>query len=141
MTPGSGVTSSLMQAAVGRRRIAFENHRQLEGSAAVLDGGDQVERVLEPLHRRQENMQAAVARLDARGRCAVPPPLSSDDRQAVADGPRVALTFRVRLASADFADGAIARGDLAVKISERRLWREGVDFADEFNFIFGHPGQ
>ena len=57
MTPGSGVTLMTLSARIGRRRIAFDVHRQIELGGGRLDGGEQLEIVLEPLDRRHEHAE------------------------------------------------------------------------------------
>ena len=47
------------------RRRAFDDHRHIEGNSGLLDGRYQIEKVLGLAHRRQENVENAVARLDA----------------------------------------------------------------------------
>ncbi len=58
-----------VDALVLRRRIAFDMDRQAEIGRRLLGGGDQVEIILDALHRRHEDAQPPVARLDADARC------------------------------------------------------------------------
>ena len=67
MTPGSGVSLKWLSAVIVRRRVALDQHRQAQLGGGVLDGGDQVEVILQVLLRRHEDVQPAVARLDAQG--------------------------------------------------------------------------
>ena len=56
-----------VDALVMRRRIAFDMDRQAEFGCGVFGRGDQLEIVLDPLDRRHEHAEAAVARLDRHG--------------------------------------------------------------------------
>ena len=53
------------QPGVGRREVALEDDREAELGGGLLDHPDEVDEVLEPLHRRQENEDVALPRLDA----------------------------------------------------------------------------
>jgi len=64
---GVGRDQQLFEAAIRRRRIAFDHHRQLEGGTGEFDGGNQVEGLIEAFGGRQENIEAAGARFDAQG--------------------------------------------------------------------------
>ena len=55
------------QAAVARRIVAFEDDRDVERGGACLDAREQIDVVLEEGEGRQEDVQHAVARLDAEG--------------------------------------------------------------------------
>ena len=54
----------ILQATVGRRRIAFDPHGQGQGGRRVFDRRDQLEVILQSLQGRHEQVQPAVARLD-----------------------------------------------------------------------------
>ncbi len=53
---------------VGRRRVAFDPHRPAGGPGTCLDGGDDLEIILQPLDRRHEDADDAVAHLDRQRR-------------------------------------------------------------------------
>ena len=53
-----------VEARIGGRRIAFDVHRSAGRARASLDRGEQLEIILEPLDRRHEDAEDAVARLD-----------------------------------------------------------------------------
>ena len=75
ITPGSGVTLMTFDARIVRRRIALDVHRRAGIASAVASTRrDQLEIVLEPLDRRHEHAEHAVARLDRqRGAHGAPP--------------------------------------------------------------------
>ena len=52
---------------IGRRRVAFEQHRQVELGRGVFDRGHELEEFLGTLGRRHEDAELAVARLDRQG--------------------------------------------------------------------------
>ena len=53
---------------VGRRRVAFDGHRRIEGGRGVLDPGQQVHVVVDGGEGREEHVQASLSRLhDDRG--------------------------------------------------------------------------
>ena len=59
----------MVDAVVVRRLVAFDDDRRVRSSRGrVFDRGDQLEVVLEPVERRHEDVQHAVARLDAQRR-------------------------------------------------------------------------
>ena len=64
------MTLKLQDARIVGRRVAFDQHRHVQGPRRRLDGGDQIEIILGVRLRRHENMQPAAARLDAQGACA-----------------------------------------------------------------------
>ncbi len=57
-----------VQARIPRRRFAFDDDRQSQDARGVFQRRDQVEVILCFLHRRHEDVQPAVARLDAERR-------------------------------------------------------------------------
>ena len=61
---GIGRDLDHVQPRIGRRRVAFDVHRQVELGGGRLDGGEKLEIVLELLDRRHEHAEPAVARLD-----------------------------------------------------------------------------
>ena len=58
----------LVQAVVGRRLVALESQGLVALAGDVLDGRHQIDELLQQRDRRQEQMQDAVARLQAQGR-------------------------------------------------------------------------
>ncbi len=62
---GIGRDLDVRQPRIVRRRVALEDDRQVQRRRRLLDRGDEIEVVLRRLHRRHEDVQAAVARLDA----------------------------------------------------------------------------
>ena len=130
---GVGRHQQLLEPAVVRRRVALDRHRQSEEGRGVLDRGDQVERVLEPADRRQEDVQAAAARLH-RDRGVGDP----RDHHAAIGG---ALLVHLRVPGGARVDVAVAGGDLALEVGERLLRREGVDLGLGLLLLLGHPGQ
>ena len=65
MTPGSGVTLKLCRRGSLRRRIAFEEDGLAQFRRGVLDRRDEFEIILGMLRRRHEDVELAVARLEA----------------------------------------------------------------------------
>ncbi|CAB4583968.1 unannotated protein [freshwater metagenome] len=53
-----------LKARIIRRRRAFDDDRHFQSGGNIFDGGDEVEIVLRGHHRRHEDMQAAVSRLE-----------------------------------------------------------------------------
>ena len=53
-----------VHARIGRGRVALDLHRQANLFGGRLGGGDELEIVLQPLDRRQEDAEMSVARLD-----------------------------------------------------------------------------
>ena len=66
-TPGSGVTRSLTRRGSNRWQVALEDDGLAELGGSLLDHADQVEELLETLHRWQENKDLALPVLDAEG--------------------------------------------------------------------------
>jgi hypothetical protein len=52
------------QARIVRRRITFEPHRHAEGARHRLDDLRERDEILQQLHRRQEDVERSLARLD-----------------------------------------------------------------------------
>ncbi len=67
ITPGIRRHPDHVQPRVRRRRIALDMDRQPHRPRTRLGGGDQVEVVLDALHRRHEDAEPPVARLDRQG--------------------------------------------------------------------------
>ena len=66
---GVGRDDERAQARVARRRVALDHDRARQVGGRRLDDGEQLDRVLDVLERRQEDADASVAELDAeRGR-------------------------------------------------------------------------
>ena len=65
ITPGSGVTAKRARRGIVGRRVALEAHRAGEGARGRLDRAHEGHEVLRERHGRQEDVQAALARLDA----------------------------------------------------------------------------
>ena len=55
----------MAQARVGRRLVAFQQHRAAQLAGGGLDGGDQLQVVIETVQGRHKQVQATVARLGA----------------------------------------------------------------------------
>ena len=64
MTPGSGATRMTLRRGSVGRRVALDMHRQPDPCGRRLGGRHQLEIVLQPLDRRQEDAEASVARFD-----------------------------------------------------------------------------
>ena len=69
ITPGSGVTLIMVDPMVGRRQVAFDRDRRLQLGRRVLDGGHQVQVVLQPFDRRHEDVQPARRAVRRTGPC------------------------------------------------------------------------
>jgi len=128
-----GRDQQLLEPPVVGGRIAFDGDRHVEEGGGVLDRGDQVERVLEPVKRRQEDVQAAAARLHRDGGV----------RHAGGHRPPVGGALLVHLGAPGGArvDVAVARGDLALEVGERLLRRERVGLGLDLLLVLRHPGQ
>ena len=67
-----GRHAEMRQARVGRRLVAFHDHRQVHFLSGRLDGSNDFQVIVELLGRRHEDVELAVARLGAHGKACDP---------------------------------------------------------------------
>ncbi len=64
---GIGGELEVIEPMIVRRLVTFEEDRQPQFRCRRLNAGDEIEKILQGTDRRQEDVQPAIARLDAKG--------------------------------------------------------------------------
>jgi hypothetical protein len=118
----AGVRSHLehMDARVMFRRSALDDHRHCEFRGRLLDACDEIEKILGFLHRREEDMDASVARLQAQGGAGDPRrgfPRYGFPLQRLAGNDGSVIAIRIEF----FAARAIVGGRLALALRRPAL--------------------
>jgi hypothetical protein len=120
-----------VQPPVARRLVSFDHHLHVQLGSRGLDGGDEIEVVLQVRERRQEDVEPTITRLDA--------------QSSMHDLGQPGVVVRYLLAGAGRRltrhELTVALRHLPVRVTERRAWREQRVFVRLIAFLGWHPRQ